>query len=319
MYLLALTPAEAAGEVIIQGDVRLANGTPVCAMVLANGQYMFSCDGTGAYKLNVPLDPNGEITLFAFADGFAPFGITISPSDSPYSIRMTTATPYDPLISMSQDTACSGTHRVRISGEIKSKDGQPLCSMVLANGVYMFSCDESLGRYDLDVPVDNKGQVTIFGFADGFQSYSKTVTPPECPCGPFQNVDQEPSEVPMGLYTGVTSQNLPIEICVEPKNFVTLLKMKIKWNMSFQGYCTAPFTLQEPSVSITNYKFDTKIAYYPGSTITTKVSGSYDGLRLAGSYDGFSGGYSYICGNYLSIGTGYLFDGGTWEATLEEK
>ena len=46
--------------------------TPVCAMVLANGQYMFSCDGAGNYALNVPLDHNGQVKLQVYADGFAP-------------------------------------------------------------------------------------------------------------------------------------------------------------------------------------------------------------------------------------------------------
>ncbi|MFC1789004.1 carbohydrate binding domain-containing protein, partial [Thermodesulfobacteriota bacterium] len=59
----------------INGTVTF-NGDPVNAMVLANGQYMFSSGeqeglSTGEYELCVPLDPNGEITLFAFVDGLA--------------------------------------------------------------------------------------------------------------------------------------------------------------------------------------------------------------------------------------------------------
>ena len=41
-------------------------------MVLANGQYTFSCDGAGGYALNVPLDDNGQVKLQVYADGFAP-------------------------------------------------------------------------------------------------------------------------------------------------------------------------------------------------------------------------------------------------------
>jgi len=48
-------------------------------MVLANGQYMFSCDPYGEYQLTVPLDPNGEITLFVFVDGLQPYKEIISP------------------------------------------------------------------------------------------------------------------------------------------------------------------------------------------------------------------------------------------------
>ena len=41
-------------------------------MVLANGQYTFSCDGTGRYALKIPLDTNGQFKLQVYADGFAP-------------------------------------------------------------------------------------------------------------------------------------------------------------------------------------------------------------------------------------------------------
>jgi hypothetical protein len=63
-------------------------GNPVCALVLANGQYVFSCDGTGAYQLNVPLDVNGEVTVSAFADGFTPFTITAIPNRIPPVLRL---------------------------------------------------------------------------------------------------------------------------------------------------------------------------------------------------------------------------------------
>jgi len=33
---------------------------------------MFSCDGTGSYDLNIPLDTNGQYKLQVYADGFAP-------------------------------------------------------------------------------------------------------------------------------------------------------------------------------------------------------------------------------------------------------
>ncbi|MGB5993148.1 MAG: hypothetical protein WBG61_12555, partial [Desulfobacterales bacterium] len=62
----------------IAGSVSL-EGTPLCAMVLANGQYMFSCDPYGEYQLSVPLDGNGEITLFVFVDGLQPYKQTLIP------------------------------------------------------------------------------------------------------------------------------------------------------------------------------------------------------------------------------------------------
>ena len=56
------------GKVVVGEDEQIS----ICAMVLANGQYMFSCDGAGIYALNVPLDSNGQVKLQVYADGFAP-------------------------------------------------------------------------------------------------------------------------------------------------------------------------------------------------------------------------------------------------------
>jgi hypothetical protein len=49
-------------------------GSPVCAMVLANGQYMFTCSGDGSYSLDVPINPaDGSITLYSFCNGLPPY------------------------------------------------------------------------------------------------------------------------------------------------------------------------------------------------------------------------------------------------------
>jgi len=66
-------PGSAGNRINITGKVLLQNSqTPICAMVLANGQYIFSCDGSGSYALNIPLDTNGQFKLQVYADGFAP-------------------------------------------------------------------------------------------------------------------------------------------------------------------------------------------------------------------------------------------------------
>ncbi len=193
-------PTEAATWVPIQGHVRLADGTPICAMVLANGQYMFSCGGDGAYTLNVPLDPQGQVTLFAFADGFAPFRVTAVPAQLPGLVRPWTAVPGSPLIAMTRGMECAANTWVHISGDIESFGGAPLCAMVLANGQHMFSCDASQGRYDLTVPADENGNITVFGFADGFQPYSETFTAPECVSHAFD-----------GSYKGTATSTTPFD------------------------------------------------------------------------------------------------------------
>ena len=85
-----------------------------------------------------------------------------------------------PLIAMTWSMACAANNWVHLSGEIESEDGEPLCALVLANGQYMFSCYASLGWYDLTVPVDENGNITLFGFADGFQPYSEIFVAPNC-------------------------------------------------------------------------------------------------------------------------------------------
>jgi hypothetical protein len=186
-----LSFSRAATWVPIEGNVRLADGTPICAMVLANGQYTFSCDGSGAYNLNVPLDANGQVTLFIFADGFAPLSAKLGPNSFSFSGQMQKAAPNSPLIAMTRNVECASTPNwVYITGTIQSYGSQPLCAMVLSNGQQMFTCDDSLGNYDLTVPVDENGQVTVFGFADGFQPYSGTFLAPSCDNGGGGGSDQ---------------------------------------------------------------------------------------------------------------------------------
>lgn len=153
----------------LSGRVSL-KGTPVCAMVLANGQSMFSCDGAGNFSLaSVPLDGNGQITLFAWADGMNPYKAVFTPP----SISM------DVGISMTA-SPCGGTggdiggpvggiQKINLSGTVRlASTNTPVCALVLANGKSMFSCDGA-GRFSLaDVPVDSQGQVTLFAWADGF-------------------------------------------------------------------------------------------------------------------------------------------------------
>ncbi len=72
MILFCSANAYAAEWVNISGAVYY-NGQPLCVMVLANGQYMFTDAADGRYDMTVPLDTNGEITLFSFCDGLAPY------------------------------------------------------------------------------------------------------------------------------------------------------------------------------------------------------------------------------------------------------
>ena len=66
------------------------NGEPVIAMVLANGQYMFTGGGEGRFDLaDVPLDSNGKITLYAFCSGLSPYKTILDQGVSDLEIQLT--------------------------------------------------------------------------------------------------------------------------------------------------------------------------------------------------------------------------------------
>ena len=85
-------PDSAGKRINISGRVLLQNSqTPICGMVLANGQYMFTCDGTGNYALNIPLDTNGQFKLQVYADGFAPITQKFDEFGASNDVRMARA------------------------------------------------------------------------------------------------------------------------------------------------------------------------------------------------------------------------------------
>ena len=79
-----------AGWVNVKGTVSY-NGAPLCAMVLINGQYRFSCkagDDFGKYDMDVPLDGNSQITIQVFVAGLAPFLQTMDAPKTEVNIAM---------------------------------------------------------------------------------------------------------------------------------------------------------------------------------------------------------------------------------------
>ena len=82
-------PASAGNMHLIAGRVLLqATDRPICARVLANGAYKFSCDDEGTYSLEFPLDTNGQDKLQVYADGFALAVQTFNKFDDPLNVRM---------------------------------------------------------------------------------------------------------------------------------------------------------------------------------------------------------------------------------------
>ena len=52
---------------------------------------MFSCEGSGSYALNIPLDNDGQFKLQVYADGFAPSIRTFDEFKTTNIVRMARA------------------------------------------------------------------------------------------------------------------------------------------------------------------------------------------------------------------------------------
>lgn len=173
---LLLAPRIAQSQQMVPtGGFVLSGDTPVCALVLINGQSMFSCDGNGRYDLDVPLDTDGLLTVQIFASGFAPFRSVIAPREAVgYDVQMERVKAGATFQITANVVPRLDEGRAQISGTVNS-GAIPVCALVLANGEQMFSCDASLGLYDLDVPLDSDGNITLQVFAAGFQPYRQTL------------------------------------------------------------------------------------------------------------------------------------------------
>jgi hypothetical protein len=184
------------GWVDVGGNVYFGE-TPVCALVLVNGQSQFSCDGAGRYDMTVPVDDNGMITVMVFVDGFAPFSQIVTPEQAaefPINILLDQNSPSMQVRVSDVPSATAG--RQVIGGTI-NVGSSPVCTLVLANGQSMFSCNENLGKFYLDVPLDQDGNITLMVFADGFKPFKHVISP----------VSPSRSNIAEGLWIGSTSNN----------------------------------------------------------------------------------------------------------------
>ncbi len=173
---------EAIKLIKISGSVSDEKKTPLCAMILANGQYIFSCGekSIGKYELKVPPDKNNEITLFGFCDGLAPFKQVLKVSgddDIKADIKMSPALPDSKkmILTPGLGKGVKNPEWTKISG-VALYEGKPLSIMVLANGQYIFT-DIKDGKYQFEAPLDKEKQITFFGFCDGFLPFKQVLTP----------------------------------------------------------------------------------------------------------------------------------------------
>ena len=161
----------------LSGTVQTTDGTGICSMVLASGQYMFSCNPVGVFSLtDLPRENDGTVKCQMYADGFFP-EINIMTESGSAAVVMTRSgacpsynTPYDPAFAPG-----SAGKYIYIAGQVLLQNSQtPICAMVLANGQYMFSCDGT-GSYALKIPLDTNGQFKLQVYADGFAPTIQTL------------------------------------------------------------------------------------------------------------------------------------------------
>lgn len=164
-------------RVTISGFVSDGDGTPLVAMVLANGQHMFTSNPIGEYSLEVPLNAYDEITLYAFCSGRRPFKAVLTPQEASYLDIELHSDPYEkqPLVTIDRlQESSSNPEWFDISGTIQNEMGTPLIAMILANGQHMFTSDP-VGEYSLTVPLDSNGMITLYGFCSGKMPYKEII------------------------------------------------------------------------------------------------------------------------------------------------
>lgn len=80
------------GLVNLGGTIRTSDGTPVCAMALASGQFMFSCNPIGDFSLsNLPREADQTVKLQVYAAGFLPYIVKLTQTNTQLDIRLTSA------------------------------------------------------------------------------------------------------------------------------------------------------------------------------------------------------------------------------------
>jgi len=157
-------------SVDLSGTIKTSSGTDICAMVLASGQFMFSCNPPGVFSLTgLPSENDGTVKRQIYADGFFPKIdiLTGSTSEAVVMIRSGACPSYNSHYDAGVFPD-SADKPINISGQVLLQNSQtPVCAMVLANGQYMFSCDGT-GTYALNIPLDSNGQLKLQVYADGF-------------------------------------------------------------------------------------------------------------------------------------------------------
>ena len=135
---------------------------------------MFTCSGDGSFDLDVPLDSNGEITVYAFCSGLAPYKKIISPDQGTgMQIQMLVGDTREGM-TVDYSIKAMNTTWALVEGTL-TYNHVPVCAMALANGQYQFTCDGE-GSFSLLVPLDDMGSITLYNFCEGLPPYQHVAT-----------------------------------------------------------------------------------------------------------------------------------------------
>jgi len=169
-YPLSLQDPQLTGPVDLTGKIKTLEGQDVCAMILASGEYTFSCNPPGQFSLaGLPRGSNGTVKRQIFADGFLPKidVLTYSTDEAIVLTHAGTCPNYNTPYSAGTYPGSAGKW-IDISGNVFIQNTQtPVCAIILANGQHTFSCDGT-GAYALHIPLDANGQFKLQVYADGY-------------------------------------------------------------------------------------------------------------------------------------------------------
>lgn len=160
----------------LDGTIETVDGSNICAIVLASGQFTFSCNPPGAFSLhNLTRESNGTVKRQIYADGFFPKVDVLSDSVSEEVVmQYSGACPNYNTPSYPSIYPGSAGKQIHVSGKILQQYSQtPVCAMVLANGQHTFSCDGT-GNYKLNIPLNTNGQFKLQVYAEGYAPIVQT-------------------------------------------------------------------------------------------------------------------------------------------------
>jgi hypothetical protein len=157
-------------EIDLTGDVENAGGTPLCALALASGEFMFTCNPNGPYELlDLPTEDDDSVKRQVYVDGFFP-NVEKLYADTDETVVMQRAgdcPDYNSFPQPGVDTGSAGK-RINISGTVLQQNSEtPVCAMALANGEFGFTCGGT-GDYSANIPLDGNGQYKLQVYAEGY-------------------------------------------------------------------------------------------------------------------------------------------------------